>query len=222
METRGSIAGLVLAGGRSLRMGGQDKALASLGGQSLLAQVLARLAPQVAACAISTNADPQGLAGLVPAGTALLPDRLPPGVPERPGPLAGVLAGLDWAAGQGAAWLVSLPVDTPFAPVDLVARLQAALPPGAQVPVMAESPSGLHPVVALWPVALRAPLAAALVAGERRVRAWALAQGGVCARFEAGPGGDPFDNLNTPAEFAQAEHRLSEQRLAEQRLAGGR
>lgn len=194
------IAGLILAGGRSSRMGGQDKALLPLAGRPLLDHVLARLRPQVGPLALSSNSDPATFAGR---GLPLLADMLP----DRPGPLAGVLAGLLWSRDLGADWLLSVPVDTPFLPTDLAKRLLAARPAGAAVPVLAATESGLQPTIALWPVALAEALAEALAAGQRRVGGWALDVGGQRCLF---PGqDDAFANLNTPADLAAASARLA-------------
>lgn len=202
-----TICGIVLAGGQGLRMGGRDKAALVLGGQTLLARVAGRLAPQVAALAVSSNAElPPPLPGL-PAGLpplALLPDDLPEGVAAQPGPLGGILAGLDWVAGRGADWLLSAPVDTPFLPRDLAARLLATAA-GARVPVLAESAGRLHPVAGLWPVDLRAALRAALAGGERRVARWAESHGARRCAFAGEGAADPFLNLNAPADLALAE-----------------
>lgn len=179
---------------------GQDKALLALAGRPLIAHVLDRLAPQLGLVAVSWNGAPAALGHL---GLPLLQDS----APDRPGPLAGVLAGLDWAAGLGADWLVSVPVDTPFLPRDLVARLASAAAPGGG-PVLAASDSGLHPAAALWPVRLRGDLRLALDQGQRRVAGWALDQGAVSVQFAGEAGTDPFVNLNTPADLAAAEALL--------------
>lgn len=194
-----AVAGLVLAGGQSSRMG-QDKALLMLAGRPLLAHVLDRLVPQVRPLAVSFNGDSAMLAHL---GLPLLQDARG----DRPGPLAGVLAGMDWAAGIGADWLVTVPVDTPFVPRDLVARLAMAAVPGGG-PVLAASDSGLHPAAALWPVRLREPLRLALDLGQRRVAGWAMENGAVTVTFAHTAGADPFVNLNTPADLAAAEALL--------------
>ena len=182
------IAGLVLAGGQGRRMGGADKALMQLCGRPLLAHVLARLAPQVAACALSANGDPARFAAF---GLPVLLDS----VPGR-GPLAGVLAGLLWAQGLGAEALLTVPVDTPFIPADLAARLSPA-------PAAAAWGEARHHLVALWPVAFAGSLAAHLAGpGDDSVRR-ALALAG--ARYVAFPGEtDPFLNLNTPCQLAVA------------------
>ena len=202
------IFGIILAGGQGSRMqdGGADKALLSLAGRPLLAHAIARLAPQTAGLALSANGDPARFRGF---DVPVLADT----VPGYPGPLAGILAGLDWAvaqhaSGRGAMAVVSVAVDTPFFPHDLVARL-AAFPQGA----LAASATGLHPTFALWPVSLRAALRAALAAGQRKVSAFAAAQGMARVEFagaprECGPhpipGPDPFFNINTAADLEQA------------------
>lgn len=188
--------GVILAGGAGRRMGGADKALLALRGRPLAAWAAERLGPQVAGLAISANGDPARLAAL---GAPVLAD--PPGLAGA-GPLAGVLAGLDWAAAQGAEALASVPCDAPFAPADLVARLAAGL---AEAPAaLAETAQGVHPVFGLWRVALRAPLRAALAAGERRAGAVAEALGAVRVRFDDAAA---FANLNAPEDLAAAEAR---------------
>ncbi|EPX76558.1 molybdenum cofactor guanylyltransferase MobA [Salipiger mucosus] len=205
MQLHGETVGVILAGGLARRMGGGDKALLALHGRPLLSHAIARLGPQVAALALSANA---GAARFAEFGLPVLPDPLP----DHPGPLAGLLAGLDWAAGQGARTVVSLPVDTPFAPADLVARLtQAARDMEAPLAIAAgrEACGALrrHPAVGLWPVALRGELRAALERGERRVGGFAEAHGARLAVWDVGAR-DPFANINTPDDLAAAEERL--------------
>ncbi|MBK1635454.1 molybdenum cofactor guanylyltransferase MobA [Rhodovulum adriaticum] len=191
-----TVFGLVLAGGEGRRMGGTDKALIRLGGQTLAARLAGRLGPQVAALAIAANGDPARLAGL---GLPVLAD--PP--PGGQGPLAGILAGLDWAADGGADWLATVAVDTPFAPLDMVDRLWMADAPLA----LAESGRRLHPTAGLWPVALRDPLRTALSGGLRRPALFAADHGAVRVRFDGVP--DPFFNINTPADLATARAILA-------------
>jgi molybdopterin-guanine dinucleotide biosynthesis protein A len=188
------LPGVILAGGRSRRMG-RDKAFVELGGQRLIDRVAARLAPQCAALAVSA-ADPAAFAGL---GLPVLADP----VPGYAGPLAGVLAALDWAAARGDGVVATAPVDTPFLSPDLVARLAAAATAGRPA-VAADAAGGWHPALAVWPVGLRAALAAALAAGQRRAADFARAQGAVAVTFAAGS----LANLNTPADLAAAEARL--------------
>ena len=192
------ILGLVLAGGRARRLGGADKALLSLAGRPLLAHVLARLRPQCADVAISANGDP---ARFAPYGAAVIVDD----VPDFPGPLAGILAGLDYAWDHGFTWLLSAPVDTPFLPADLAARLQGAREAAGASLAVATSGGQVHPVVALWPVVLRADLRNAItIDGMRRVERFATARGAALAEWPAVPH-DPFFNLNTPEDVAAAE-----------------
>jgi len=188
--------GLILAGGRSLRLGGGDKGLLPLSDRPLLAHVIDRLASQAAPLALSANGDPVRFAGF---GLAVLPDAEAAGA----GPLAGVLAGLRWAARLGAPALVTAAADTPFLPADLVRRLADAA--GTRVFAIAATPGSsgpdLHPTFGLWPVALADHLASALARGERRVGAWALAAGAERAAF---PDAAAFFNVNTPEDLAQA------------------
>lgn len=189
------IFGVILAGGQGRRMGGADKALLSLGGVALVQRARERLEPQVEALAISANGDPGRLAFT---GLPILSDADPRG------PLSGVLAALDWAAGQGADAVVSVAVDTPFFPGDLVPRLWMAADGGLAV---AECGGRLHPTFSLWPVALRGPLAQALARGEAKMMTFLSAHGAVTAPFPAGSP-DPFGNLNTPEDLAAAEAAL--------------
>ena len=139
---------VLLAGGLARRMGGGDKPLRLLGGRPLLDHVLDRIRPQVRAVALNANGDPARFAAW---GLPVLPDPLP----GNPGPLAGVLAGMRWAASVGAAYVLSVPTDTPFLPSDLVERLDAARRL-AGVPIACAASGGpTHPVVALWPVSTR-------------------------------------------------------------------
>ncbi len=167
----GSITGLVLAGGRGQRMGGADKGLQMLHGQPLAAHVLARLAPQVGALAISANRNGEAYAALgAPWRASVLADTLP----DFPGPLAGLLAGLRAAQTE---WLLTAPCDSPWLPADLAERLgHAALAQHADIVTAtttnAEGEVSLHPVFALVRSSLADDLSAFLAAGERKVRAW--------------------------------------------------
>jgi molybdenum cofactor guanylyltransferase len=193
-----TVHGLILAGGLSRRMGGGQKALLPLGGRPIIARVLDRLAPQVRAVAINANAD--GYAGF---GVPVLADTVGGFV----GPLAGVLAGLDWAAEQGAAYLVTVAADTPFFPADLVAPLNAQAAPGRVV--MARSADGVQPVFALWPVALRGALEQWLrTDGSRKVQDFAAGLDLRYCDFTAEGGTDPFFNVNRPEDLARAEGML--------------
>lgn len=189
--------GLILAGGRSTRMGGGDKPLIALGGRPMLAHVIDRLAPQVAALALSVNGDPARFAAF---GLPALADE----AADRPGPLAGMLAGLDHAAARGLPLVAVAPGDTPFLPQDLVARLAGALR-GAPL-AYAVAGGRDHPACALIRVELRAPLRAALAAGVRRVGDWMRDMGAAEAEF---PDPEAFFNVNRPADLALAEARLA-------------
>ena len=195
--------GVILAGGRATRMGGGDKGLRAVGGRRLMDHVLDRLAPQVAGMAINANGDPARLSGF---GLPVLADSLP----DHPGPLAGVLAGLDWAAGQGADAIVTAAADTPFFPRDLVARLQAAAGPSGLCLAASPDDDGRmqrHPTFGLWPVALRHDLRAALTGGLRKIVLWTDGHGAGTAAFASDPF-DPFFNVNTPEDIAIAETLL--------------
>jgi molybdopterin-guanine dinucleotide biosynthesis protein A len=179
-------------------MGGGDKGLLPLGSGRVIDHVIARLAPQCGALAINANGDPARFADF---GLPVLADP----VPGQPGPLAGILAAMDWAAGLGAGVVVTAAADSPFLPRDLVARLVAATTHGGAV---AESPDGTgrmraHPIFGLWPIGLRGALADALAGGERRVGAWAATCGAGRAAFGSDPV-DPFYNVNTREDLVAA------------------
>lgn len=194
--------GVILAGGQASRMGGGDKGLLQIGGQSLLARVIDRLEPQVAGLALNANGD---LTRFNSFGLPVLPDSIDGFV----GPLAGVLAGLDWAAEQGAESIVTAAADTPFFPPDLVPRLLFAGEGMEAALVLAATPDPKrgqvrHPTFGLWPVSLRDDLREALTDGLRKVVLWTDRHGGREAMFPADPI-DPFFNVNTPQDLAQAE-----------------
>jgi len=198
--TEGAPLGVILAGGRATRMGGGDKGLRLVAGRRLMDHVIARLSPQVAGMAINANGDPLRLAEF---GLPVLADSLP----DHPGPLAGVLAGLDWAAGQGAPAIVTAAADTPFFPPDLVARLQAkAGPSGLALAASGDAEGRVwrQPTFGLWPVALRDDLRAALTGGLRKIVMWTDAHGAGQAVFPSVPF-DPFFNVNTPEDIALAD-----------------
>jgi molybdopterin-guanine dinucleotide biosynthesis protein A len=190
------IFGVILAGGGGRRMGGADKALVPLAGHPLIDRVLERIEPQVEALAISANGDPARFAGR---GLPVLPDDQPQG------PLSGILAALDWAAPRGAESVVSVAVDTPFFPPDLVPRLLLAAETAGTGTALAESAGRLHPTFGLWPVALRGDLREALARGEARVTDFARRHAHATAHF---PDDGAFHNINTPADAAMAEARL--------------
>lgn len=194
------VAAVLLAGGLARRMGGGDKCLRRLGGGTLLTAVIDRVRPQVAALALNANGDAERFAAY---GLPVLGDPLP----DAPGPLAGILAGLLWMR-QGAPtcrWLLSLPTDTPFLPADLVARLKAAVTVGGAAAAQAASGGRGHPVVGLWPVTAAAALQHALqVEGERRVQRFAARYRPAQVAWPVLPF-DPFFNANSPDDLREAE-----------------
>lgn len=195
---------LVLAGGLSRRMG-RDKRLAELGGKALLVHVLERLRPQVESIAINA---PRALD--IDPGLPLVPDTLP----DHPGPLAGVLAGLRHAAAtrQCGSHLLTVPADTPFLPHDLVARLTKAADDPAAI-VVAASQGRAHPVIALWPLSLADDLEAWLADPvNRRLNAFIARHPNHAVAFASLSTAigdlDPFFNVNTPDDLATAERFL--------------
>ncbi len=200
----GGVVGLLLAGGLARRMGGGDKSLVPLAGRPLLAWVVERARPQAATLVLNANGDPGRFAGF---GLPVVAD----GVPGFAGPLAGVLAGLEWATANApdARWIASIATDTPFFPPDLVARLrEAAERDGADI-ACAASLGRTHPVFALWPVSLAGDLRRALVdEGTRKIDAWTARYRVAEVPFPAEPL-DPFFNLNTPDDVAEAERLLA-------------
>lgn len=186
------VCAVILAGGEGRRLGGMDKALMLLHGRPMLAHAIDRLAGQVKGCALSAAGDPARFAGF---GLAVLDD----GRHRGKGPLAGVLAGMRWAAAAGAGALLSLPVDTPFAPRDLVSRLGG-------IKTAAAWHGRVHHLVALWPVAAADLLEDFLdTAGSRRVGDFGRTIGMQTVAFDGDE--DPFLNVNTEADRAAAEAR---------------
>ena len=199
------VAGVILAGGLSRRMGGGDKALAPLAGRPLLAHVVARLAPQVDGLMLSANGDAARFAAFA---LPVVPD-----LDRRfSGPLAGILAAMTYAAQMQPAVtaLVSVPADTPFVPDDLVRRLVVKQAENQAEVVMAASAGRPHPTVALWSLDLREVLAQALARDERRVLGFIEGRRHASVEWAAEPF-DPFRNINTPEELAEAE-RLAARR----------
>jgi molybdopterin-guanine dinucleotide biosynthesis protein A len=203
----GSIVGVILAGGRSQRMGGGDKCLQPLAGQSILAHVIARFAPQVSTLVINANGDPQRFAnfGLPVFGDAAA---------GFAGPLAGVHAGLEWTRRHcpEASAIATVAADSPFFPPDLVARLAAQRDADNAILAVARSADGLHPVFGLWSVTLEDTLLRALRDGERKMTDWVASQGGVAVDFPAvkigGRTVDTFFNINRAEDLAEAERLL--------------
>jgi molybdenum cofactor guanylyltransferase len=192
--------GLVLAGGLARRMGGGDKARIRIGTRTILERVLACLSPQCDRLILNANGDPARFADT---RLAVVADS----VPDFAGPLAGILAGLDWAAANAPhiEWLASAPGDCPFLPRNLVARLHEARVAAGTPLSCARSGEWRHPVVALWNVALREDLRRALV-DERlhKIEIWTARHGVAIADWPTKPI-DPFFNVNTPEDAARAE-----------------
>lgn len=194
------VAAIILAGGQARRMQSHDKPLMLLGDKPLIAHVITRLGM---AGAISANGDPARFAAF---GLPVLPDP----VPGFLGPLAGVLAGMDWAAGQGFTHILTAAADTPFFPRDLASRLIAKAGKAPVIMARGMTPDGLrdHPVFALWQVSLRDRLRDLLTGGGgAAVGRWAREQGAIAVTF---PGSDPFFNINTPQDLAKAEAMLAD------------
>jgi molybdopterin-guanine dinucleotide biosynthesis protein A len=193
------VIGLLLAGGQSRRMGGGDKALRPLGGTSMLERVIERLRPQVAALVLNANGDAARFANF---GLPVVADS----VPDFAGPLAGVLAGLDWSAAHrpDCPFIVSVATDAPFLPTNLVARLAAELEAAEADLACAASAGRAHPVFGLWPVRLRDDLHRAVrEEGIRKVDEWTARHKLVTVPFLDAPV-DPFFNANRPEDLILA------------------
>lgn len=197
------IGGVLLAGGQSQRMGGGDKNLRLLGGKPMLAHVIERAKPQVDALVLNANGDPQRFTAF---GLPVVADS----VTGFAGPLAGVLAGLDWTAAHlpEAEFAASFATDAPFFPRDLVRRLAVALEEGGFDLACAQSNSQSHPVFGLWSVSLREDLRKALAGGLRKVDQWTARYKLVEVEFLAEPV-DPFFNANRPDDLAEAERLVA-------------
>src|SRR5512138_782322 len=204
MTERDQVAGVLLAGGLSRRMGGGDKCLRDLGGRPILARIVERAAPQVGALVLNANGDPARFADF---GLPVAADV----VEGYAGPLAGVLTGLDWAAANapGAAWIASFACDAPFFPTDMVQRMLAAVEAAGADMACAVTHGRTHPVFGLWPVMLRDALRKAMVEEEmRKVDRWTARYKLVEVAFPdvdtpAGPL-DPFFNTNRPEDLEEA------------------
>jgi molybdopterin-guanine dinucleotide biosynthesis protein A len=194
------VPGVVLAGGLARRMGGGDKPMRQIGGRTILARVIARLAPQCECLILNANGDPLRFASFC---LPVVAD----GIEDYPGPLAGILAALDWTAANrpNAAWILSAPGDCPFLPLDLVARLREALIAQDAELAVAASQGQSHPVIGLWNVTLREALRQALVAeGIRKIDRWTARYRIATVTWPTEPL-DPFFNANTIDDLAEAE-----------------
>lgn len=194
-----NTVGLLLAGGLARRMGGGDKSLRLVGGQTMLRRVIETLRPQVAALVLNANGDPARFAEF---GLPVVAD----GIGGFAGPLAGILAGLDWAAANrpDCAMVASVATDAPFLPGDLVARLAAGIEHEGADLACAASNGQPHPVIGLWPVRLREDLRQALAdEGIRKVDVWTARYKLATVEFPVGRI-DPFFNANRPEDIETA------------------
>ncbi|MCS6855727.1 MAG: molybdenum cofactor guanylyltransferase MobA [Elioraea sp.] len=192
--------GVLLAGGQGRRMGGVDKGLLRIGEETILARIVARLAPSCAGLIVNANGEPSRFAAL---GLPVVPDP----VEGYAGPLAGVLAALEWASERrpDLAWVVTVSTDSPFLPRDLVPRLHAARAAAGTPLACAASGGRMHPPIGLWPISLRADLRRALTEeGERKIDRWTARHGVAVAEWPTDPL-DPFFNVNTPEDAAIAQ-----------------
>jgi molybdopterin-guanine dinucleotide biosynthesis protein A len=208
MSRRLQVTGVILAGGRSRRMGGGDKGLLELAGRPMLAHVVCRMRPQVGALIINANGDPGRFA---PLGLPVVPDTIGGFV----GPLAGVLAGMRWSAANAPTtrWIATAAGDAPLLPADLVDKMVRAVEGRPGSIALAQSHGELHPVIGLWPLALADDLERELRAGVRKVLNWTDRHGTVAVPFPpthvCGLDIDPFFNANTPLELDQLRTMLA-------------
>jgi molybdopterin-guanine dinucleotide biosynthesis protein A len=198
------VVGVILAGGLSRRMGGGDKSLKVLGGRPILTHVIARARGQVGRLVLNANGDPERFAEFrLPVAADSLGDYA--------GPLAGVLAGMDWAAENApdCPYVASFATDAPFLPRDLVPRLLAAVDEGRKADLACARSGGRdHPVFGLWPVALKEALRHALAEeGMHKVDRWTARYRLAAVEFPTRPV-DPFFNANQPEDLAEAERLL--------------
>lgn len=202
----GPHAGIILAGGLGRRMGGGDKPLLTIGGKTMLAHVIERLRTQVDKSMLNANGDPARFSAF---GLPVVPDPLP----DFPGPLAGILAGMRWSASElpRARSIVTVAADTPFYPTDLVQRLSEACRGGGEAIALAASRAGVHPVFGLWPVSLADALERFLrTGGSGKILTFADRHDRLDVPFDdlVLPNGDPVDpffNVNTPEDAERAE-----------------
>lgn len=191
---------VLLAGGLARRMGGGDKPMRTIGGRTILERVIVRIKPQCDHVILNANGDPARFAAF---GLAVVPDN----VPDFPGPLAGILAALDWTAANRPeiAWVLSAAADCPFLPRDLAARLHAARAAESAQLAVAASGGQSHPVIGLWRVDLRDELRHALTVEDiRKIDRWTARYRLATVSWPTEPL-DPFFNANTAEDIAEAE-----------------
>jgi molybdenum cofactor guanylyltransferase len=192
--------GVLLAGGLARRMGGGDKPMRLIGGRTILDRVIARLQPQCSEMILNANGDPARFASF---GLPVVADS----VADFPGPLAGILAGLDWVATNrpGVSWLLSAAADCPFLPRDLVAQLHRTRAEQNARLAVAASGEQSHPVIGLWDVGLREELRHALTVEDiRKIDRWTARYKLTTVTWPAEPL-DPFFNANTADDIAEAD-----------------
>ena len=200
--------GVLLAGGRSQRMGGGDKSLRDLGGRPMLARVIARARPQVGELIVNANGDPERFAAF---GLPVVADT----IEGFAGPLAGILSALEWAQANRpkAEWVASFATDAPFFPEDLIQRLSAAVASEGADLACARSDGRAHPVFGLWRVALKDALRRAMIEDKiRKIDLWTARYRVAYADFAARPY-DPFFNVNRPENLAEAEKLLAREQV---------
>jgi molybdopterin-guanine dinucleotide biosynthesis protein A len=204
VNTTSGVAGVLLAGGLSRRMGGGDKCLRMLAGQTILSRIVAVIRPQVEVLILNANGDPRRFSNFklpVVADT----------VKGNVGPLAGVLAGMEWAESNHpeCKWLATVPTDAPFLPPDLISQMQQAILAEGSDMACAASGGRNHPVCGLWPIRLRGALREAMIVDEiRKVNRWTGHYSLSVIDFPS-KRFDPFFNTNRPEDLAQAESFLS-------------
>lgn len=210
-KPKNGVAGVLLAGGLSRRMGGGDKSLNTLGGQTILSRIIHRTAPQVEILMLNANGDGARFREF---GLPVVPDSLP----DYAGPLAGILTGLEWAAqfAPGCPWIASFPTDAPFLPEDLVSRMIETRKHEDADLVCVSSAGRTNPVCGLWPVRLRHDLRHAMGdEGIRKVDIWTARYKLAVLDFPTVPI-DPFFNTNRAEDLEKAEELLATLLAAEQ------
>jgi molybdopterin-guanine dinucleotide biosynthesis protein A len=192
--------GVILAGGLARRMGGGDKPMREVAGRTILQRVIDRMKPQCSSLILNANGDPARFASF---GLTVVPDD----VPDFAGPLAGILAALDWTAQNRpeTEYVVSAAADCPFLPRDLVARFHAFRREEDAKLCVARSGGQTHPVIGLWSVSLRHDLRKALVDEDcRKIDRWTARHALATVDWPTAPL-DPFFNANTPEDLGEAD-----------------